>query len=78
MKIMIESTCRMVTICQGREEIPARVWEGETEGGVKVVCLITRIGAHKDQDLAQFQAELEETAVPSAEGEGVFPLRLIL
>ena len=30
MKIMIESTCRMVTICQGREEIPARVWEGAT------------------------------------------------
>jgi hypothetical protein len=76
MKITIESTDQIVTLSKGTSEIPARVWEGETENGVKVVCLITRIAARKDQDLRQFDAELRECRPPSP--EQVFPLRMIL
>jgi hypothetical protein len=75
-KITIKSTTQIVTIAKGREEIPARVWEGETDSGIKVTCLISRIAAHKDQDLSQFDAELKEQAPPAM--EQVFPLRMII
>ena len=67
MKITIESTTQIVTISHGREEMKARVWEGQTESGVKVVCMVTRIAAQKDQDLSQFDAELQAGRPPSAE-----------
>lgn len=73
MKITIESTTKIVTA----DGIQCRVWEGETEHGVKVTCLIPRIAAQKDQDLSQFEAELKEQRTPSAYAEA-FPLRMIL
>jgi hypothetical protein len=76
MKITVESTTQIVSLSKGREEILARVWEGQTESGVKVTCLIPRIAAHKDQDLSQFNAELEEQAPPTM--EQMFPLRMII
>ena len=77
MKITIESTSKIVTLVQGREEIPARIWEGETASGVKVVCLITRVSARQNQDLSQFDSELKEQRTPSPDAE-CYPLRLIL
>jgi hypothetical protein len=58
------------------DSVPARVWEGVTGSGVRVHCLITRIAAHKDDDLTQFEAELIEHRPPTT--PRVFPLRLIL
>ncbi len=67
MKITIESTTEIVTL----NGVQCRVWEGQTEAGVKVQALI-----HKEQDLSQFDRELQEMRAPT--GERAFPLRMIL
>lgn len=78
MKITIESTTRIVLVKTSMlaDGIECRVWEGETAGGVKVEALIPRIAAREGQDLAQFEAELQEQRAPSA--DSAWPLRLIL
>lgn len=73
MKITIENTTKMVKA----NGVDCRVWEGETEHGVKIVVLIPRIAVKEGQDVKQFEAELQEQRAPSAETE-VFPLRMIL
>jgi hypothetical protein len=60
-KITIESTDQIVDINNG---LKARVWEGETDSGIKVTCFVTRIAVHKDQDSAQFEKELKECRPP--------------
>ena len=77
MKITIHSTSRIVEVSKGEASIPARVWEGETDSGIKVQCLVTRIAASQTDNLAQFEAELKEQRAPSAEVQA-FPLSLIL
>jgi hypothetical protein len=80
-KIIIESTTEMVTIVDllpRSEGVTCRVWEGVTEGGIKVHVLIPRIAAEKDQDLSQFEKELTEMKPPSREAMRVFPLRMVL
>lgn len=80
MKITLESTSSIVTISQRRAMetgIECRVWNGVTERGIKIQCLIPRIAAQKDQDLAQFEAELKEQSPPSVEPQA-FPLRMII
>jgi hypothetical protein len=74
MKITIESTTRIVNA----SGIDCRVWEGVTERGVKVQCLIPRIAALADQDLSQFEAELTEHHSPSSAEVQAWPLRMIL
>jgi len=76
MKITIENTTKMVTITFGRAEIQARVWEGETESGIKVACLIPRIAADGAADQSQFERELEKQGAPTM-GE-VCPQRMLL
>jgi hypothetical protein len=83
MRITIESTSRIVEIETPTGKIPARLWEGRTDSGVPVECLVTRIAAHKSADLAQFEAELQEQPPPrfreSAFGTGrAIDLRFIL
>jgi hypothetical protein len=73
MKITIESTNEMVEV----NGIAARVWEGKTELGIAVQCLVTRIAAHEAEDHEQFQRELHETTAPVAE-ERAFPMRMVL
>jgi hypothetical protein len=73
MKITIESTTRIVNV----DGIDCRLWEGTTERGVKIECLIPRIAARGDQDLSQFEAELKEQRAPSFR-ESAFPLRMLL
>jgi hypothetical protein len=73
MKMTIESTTRIIEA----SGIQCRVWEGVTERGVKVQALIPRVAALKDQDLSQFEAELQEQRPPSV-GAQAFPLRMIL
>ena len=79
MKITIESTTKIVQVKRGwsQDFIDCRVWEGETEHGVKVTCLIPSIAAAKDADLSQFEAELKEHRAPSAD-LAAWPLRMIL
>jgi hypothetical protein len=58
--------------------VPARVWEGRTSGHVRCYALITRIAAHKDDDLKEFERDLQQHAAPSAEAQQVYPLRMVL
>jgi hypothetical protein len=74
MKITIESTGRVVEL----NGVPARIWEGETDSGIKVLCFITRIAIDKDEvRMDEFERELQETRTPTAEIQAI-PLRLIL
>jgi hypothetical protein len=77
MKITIESTSKLVTIAAHEGEVPARIWEGQTESGIPVHCYITRIAVAADQDCQQFERELFEQRAPSAVVEAI-PLRMIL
>ncbi len=74
MKLIIESTTKMVEL----NGVPARLWEGHTESGIEVHCFITRVAAHKDADLRQFERELAEQKPPTAKLDGIYPLRMIL
>jgi len=80
MRITIESTDRVVEIqpAGGIRSVPARVWEGETEKGVPVAVLVTRIAAHLEHDQSEFQADLRETRPPTSHAIEAFPMRLIL
>jgi hypothetical protein len=74
MKITIESTEKMVKL----NNVPARVWVGESESGIKVIAFITRIAVDENEPRQEeFQRELSETRKPDAEIEAI-PLRLIL
>ena len=73
MKVKLESTLKIVEL----NGVPARIWEGETESGIKVHAFITRIAAAEGSDLRQFDAELKECRQPSADVQS-YPLRLVL
>jgi hypothetical protein len=77
MKITVESTDKIVDLLNESSVIACRVWEGQTESGVKVHCFIPRIAAKADQDLSQFERELQEMRPASVEIAAI-PLRLIL
>jgi hypothetical protein len=81
MKIIIESTTRTVFVkpslhSASSANIECRVWEGATDSGIKVQCLIPRIAVASGQDLTQFEAELKEHRAPA--DVDAFPLRMIL
>lgn len=74
MKIIIENTSKIIEF----NGLPARIWEGETESGIKVHAYITRVEIDKDETRSdEFQKELMETKAPSPEIQAI-PLRLIL
>ena len=77
MKITLENTTTIVTIVKDGAQIPARVWCGVTDTGIKVQALITRIAADAAENLKQFDAELQGTSAPSPES-CAYPLRMIL
>jgi hypothetical protein len=73
MKLTIESTTRVVEI----NGVPARIWEGTSEAGVRVLCLVTRVAVERSQDCSQFDRELSEQRAPSAAALEI-PSRLLL
>ena len=73
MKITLESTTKIVEL----NGVPARVWEGQTEDGIKLHAYVTRVAVNMEQDSSQFEKELQEHKAPSAEVEAI-PLRMIL
>ena len=69
MKITIENTTKIVEVSVGvGRAVPCRVWEGETDSGIKVACLIPSIAVRNGQDTTQFDRELEQQRAPSGEG----------
>jgi hypothetical protein len=80
MRITLESTSKIVEIVDLEHTTPvqARVWEGTTGSGIRVIALIPRIAVKNGQDTAEFEAELKEQRPPSREAVEAFPLRMIL
>jgi hypothetical protein len=76
MKATIKSTSKIIHL----NGVPARIWEGETESGVKVHCYITRVAIDKEEKLEErkrFSRELQEHDPPTPEVEAI-PLRMNL
>jgi len=76
MKVTLQSTS-MITTIGGTK---ARVWEGETEGGIKCYAAIALIAHHKDDDqrAQEFTQSLAEVVPPSAVAVKVFDMRNVL
>lgn len=66
--------CNTVNINDG---IPARIWEGETDTGIKVICFVTRIAVSAHEDTEQFNKELKECKEQSDAARSI-PLRIII
>lgn len=60
MKLMIEATDQLTEI----DGVPARVWNGTTEGGVECKVFVHRIAVHESADASQFERELKEQMPP--------------
>ena len=74
MKITIESTSKIVEL----NDVPARIWEGETESGIKVHCFITRIAHDKNEERAdEFRTELQKQKPPSKRVDS-YPLSMFI
>ncbi len=77
MKIAAESTNKVVVFKLDKAEVQARIWEAQTETGVKCFLYVTRVMVDEHADHEQFQKELLEHKAPSAEAQEI-PLRMIL
>lgn len=73
MQILINSTTKIVSI----NGVPARIWEGRSHGGSKVICFITRIAVPDGEPTEEFNNELQQHEPPSADAQS-FPLSLII
>lgn len=73
MKVTLESTDKIVHI----NGVPARVWEGVTERGIRMHAFITRVAVDKISDVSEFERDLQEHSAPSKELEAI-PLRMVL
>ncbi len=74
MKITIKNTSKIVKV----NDVPTRIWEGETESGIKVHCFITRIVCDKNEKrVDEFRTELQEQEPPSTEINS-YPLKMII
>ena len=74
MKITVDSTTRIVKA----NGIECRVWQGKTDRGVRITCLIPSIAVEGGQDTTQFVAELEEHQQPTDAALAAYPLRMIM
>lgn len=76
MKVTLESTTRIVEV----NGITARVWEGQTESGIAVIAIIPRIAVRAGENVAQFEAELQECRPPQDADAFLpaFPTRMVL
>lgn len=59
-KLTLHNTNQVVFI----DGIEARIWEGNTDKGVPVSCLIARIAVDNDDDHTEFDRDLRETPAP--------------
>lgn len=78
MRVTLESTDRIVELVTPQGTVPGRVWEGTTSHGVKCYAVLTRIAAHKDENLTEFERELKVCRQPSREALEAIPLRMVL
>jgi hypothetical protein len=74
MRVTLHSTSKVVTLTTDGGQVPARIWEGVTAGGIRCHAYVTRIACAQDADSREFETDLQEHAPPSAE-IAAFPLR---
>jgi hypothetical protein len=72
-KITLESTTKIVYL----NGVPARIWEGRTDGGVPLHAYVTRVAVDPKHDCAEFHHDLREHRAPSVE-VAALPIRLVL
>ena len=84
MKVMLENTSKIVRLVIGGKEVPARVWQGQTESGIPVQAFITRIAPEIpksdpriDELTSEFERDLIRVADPRPSVEGI-PMRFIV
>lgn len=79
MKVLLTATDMVVEVVgpEGGASVPGRVWEGTTDTGIAVSCVVTRIAVAREADQAQFEAELSEQRPPTAH-PGAWPNRFVL
>lgn len=72
MRITIEKTDEITEV----NGVPARVWNGVTEGGIPCSVLVTRLAVSALADTAEFERELSEKPAPVE--ERVWPARMVI
>jgi hypothetical protein len=77
MKVTLESTTKIIELTLNGQTLPARVWEGATEHGIRCHAYITRIAVDPSLDATEFEKDLQAHRTPSAAIEAI-PARLIL
>lgn len=79
MILTLRNTDKTVDLQTDSGVVPARIWEGTTENGVRVIAFIMRVAVREGDDSTQFENELRETppARPSSDVAAI-PTRLIL
>lgn len=84
MKITIENTPKIIELVIDGHSVPARVWQGETEGGIPVQAFITRIAPEipkSDPNIgvltAEFERELKRCTDPRQTVEAI-PMRMFI
>jgi hypothetical protein len=79
MTVTLTSTDKIVELTTPSGTVPARLWEGVTERGIRCHAFVTRIAVHQDDDAAQFEQELQAQHAPVSAGlQGVYDARLVL
>ena len=78
MRVTLESTDKIVELKTPTGVVPARLWEGTTEGGVACHAFVTRIAVSHTADASEFERDLQEHRPVSKELATVYDARLIL
>ena len=64
MKITLESTVTIVKV----NGVQARIWDGQTESGIKIFAMVCKVAVHKDLDSSEFDRELRECQLTYTKG----------
>lgn len=73
MEIQLRQTTKIVFL----NDVPARIWEGQTASGIPIHAFITRIAVKNSENHSEFESELAEVSAPSPDIEAI-PLRLLI
>lgn len=74
MQIILHNTSKIVEL----NGIPARIWEGKTDGGIPLHAYITRIAVDKEEDATHFESELDGSVSTPTPDVDAIPLRLLI
>lgn len=73
MEITLRPTTKIVTV----NGVETRIWEGQTDKGVRLDAYIVRVRVSLLLDQSEFEASLQN-AIPPSEDVSAIPLRLLI